>query len=374
MVSNSVEMPAMESQGGGLLIGSVQTVPEFSTLPSVTARVPEIRFRWGTSEAEMASTRRYHFLFSQEANGEFAFETAGPDDIRTTTLNNRLFRGGELNFTNEYYLHVMAESRSGMLSAPLTIGPVVPRDPTPPVRPDIRARAINANIGFYLTRPALDPETNITYEYSLGTSHHNTSLRSYTTISDWGLALISGAWRGAALGELNWNNNLNPVHTTLPTTGLTNGQQLFIRLRARNSQGTLSAYTSSGPIIFDNTAPPVPSINATLDGSNLTVNMNNLRDPESGIRRVEYRVVNTSTGSTIRNWTNVIDNSTPQMGTFSRSRSITVSSSLNPINIRVYVRVTNGNGLQTVSNVNAVYSIVNPVINPVIIPNLNFTF
>ncbi|TVR34623.1 MAG: hypothetical protein EA390_02755 [Balneolaceae bacterium] len=370
MVSNAVEMPAMESPGGGLLIGSVQDVPNFSAVPSVTARIPEIRFRWGDSEADMAGTRRYHFLFSKEANGEFAFETAGPDDIRTTTLNTRFFRGGDLNFTDEYYLHVRAESRSGMLSEALTIGPVVPRDPTPPVRPNIRARAINANIGFYLTRPALDPETIITYEYGLGTSHYNTSLRSYSTISDFGLGLTTGIWRAAALGEVTWPDSFKPVHTTLSTSGLANGQQLYIRLRARNSQGTLSAFTSSGPIIFDNTAPPVPSISAPLDGTTLNVNMSGLTDPESGIRRVEYRVVNTSTGRAILNWTTVLSYSTPQMGTFSRSRTLTVSGSLNASNIKVYVRVTNGNGLQTVGSANAFYPITYPVFNT----NFNLTF
>ncbi len=374
MVSNAIEMPAMEGRGGGLLIGPVQSVPDFKTAPSVTARIPEVRFRWGSSEAEMAGTRRYHYLLSQNENGEFAFETAAPDDIRSTSGNTRLFRGGDLNFTDEYYLHVRAESRSGMLSEPLTIGPVVPRDPTPPMRPDIRSRAMNANIGFYLTRPALDPETNITYEYGLGTSHFIRSLRNYTAISNWELGLISAIWRSTALGDVNWPAGLSPVYTTLPTSGLTNGQSLYVHIRARNSQGSTSAYTSSGPIIFDNTPPLVPSISAGLSGSTLNISMGNLTDHESGLRRVEYRVVNSTSGATIRNWTTVINNSTPQMGTFSRSRSVTVSGGLFPWNIRVYVRVTNGNGMQTVDSVQAVYSISNPLNTQQMHGNLNLTF
>jgi hypothetical protein len=83
----------------------------------------------------------------------------------------------------------------------------------------------------------------------------------------------------------------------------------YIAVRAVNGEGLKSSFCYTGPFYQDNTRPERPEVNVEhYVGRNkrkmLTLNFSNLRDNESGIKHVQYRLYKKTAGS--NSWSSVI--------------------------------------------------------------------
>ena len=135
----------------------------------------------------------------------------------------------------------------------------------------------------------------------------------------------------------------------IPTNELPVGQRFVIDLIAVNYDGLTTQTRSRAAVVIDDTPPPSPTIQShSFNGSNrVSFTVTNVRDPQSGIVRVEYAVRNVSgqTGP----WTPITSGPGVAYGTqsFDRTNAPTQWSGFTPPT-EVGIRITNSNGLQRV--------------------------
>lgn len=89
----------------------------------------------------------------------------------------------------------------------------------------------------------------------------------------------------------------------------------------------------------------------------MTIDISNLHDPESGVIKVEYRVCDTSNymldcfgvPGNWGGWYDLVNYTSPRKSLFQLSKQANISN-LSYNNLKVFVRITNRNGMQTVSS------------------------
>src|SRR5262249_21294916 len=85
------------------------------------------------------------------------------------------------------------------------------------------------------------------------------------------------------------------------------GQSYTLDIRAVNQQNGISAYSSSGPLLYDASAPPQPTASVQLPTSYIgtpqfTITASVPTDPHSGISTVQFAVGMTQTGDEVIHW------------------------------------------------------------------------
>jgi len=228
-----------------------------------------------------------------------------------------------------------------------TLGPIVVPDPTRPDTPIIRASAKSGTIGFYLQGAGRDKESERDkYEFTFSKS-------GGLNKTPWTEIPIQSRWDDFKLGKASYK--------VAPTTSANEGDPLILKLRAVNTQGIRSGISGSGPIIYDTSPPKTPTINLSRSGDNMTIDISNLHDPESGVRRVEYRVCDTSNymlncfgvPGNWGGWYDLVNYYLPRKSQFQLSKQVNISN-LDYNYLKVFVRVTNRNGMQTTSSYESV--------------------
>jgi len=295
-------------------------------------------------------------------------------------------------------VHVRAVDYAGNFSEPLTIGPVLPTDPSMPELPDVRAMVVQDGVRLYLKEAAQDPESRIWgYQYEIYQANSGQTLKSYPSGAglDIGVGCLRFSDRTAgslptfdlsdgAQAPLQWEGcpQVNVTGTTyagfgtghggsgdqgeseepstapyvlIPIGDLPLGVPLKIDVTAVNGQGfrDQGARTGDqgpvviGPLLLDDSAPTVSASATRGSGdSEVDVTIHEVHDPETGIASVEY-------ASGYKQWTEVDASpnppTTPQSYSFTFTPNGLATAGDGPS--AVTIRVTNGAGQQTTKTV-----------------------
>jgi hypothetical protein len=344
-----ITMPEIH-RTGGYIKSSVDSAPDMMSIPSMSEDDPEITVQWNASSDQGSGVRKYEYVVSKKADAQTAFSE---EDVITSWDTEETITGDPLNFEDEFYVHIRAVDYAKRPSnSVLTYGPVNPRDPTAPDVPVMAASVKNNDPGFYLLRPSLDLETDIDkYELAMGTSRFSENIRDWAEQDMSSVDLLIGFWKFYQSQGMDWPDQ-EAQFVDVPTDNLSDGQEFHLQLRTINRYGSESPKAYSGPIMIDNSPPQNPSISLTNRSYNSTVSISvsGISDPHSGIKKVEYKVMDPSkfinSQKVVQGWTDLMSVSGTPTGTLSGGESVDISGH-SFMDLRIYVRVTNGNGLQT---------------------------
>ncbi|PSQ88234.1 MAG: hypothetical protein BRD45_07000 [Bacteroidetes bacterium QS_8_64_10] len=322
------------------------------------------------------------------ANAEDVF--ADESRVQTTT-NTQISLDGDdgLSFFGPSHVYVRAVNHAGTPGEMLRLGPIEPADHSVPNPAHIRIMTMPDGIRVYLKRPASDPETKIEgYRYRVERLDDGSVVRDYPdsgfdfdpqcdqksssnggeSNSSNGLyyqmnqSFETGPPGYDATGCANTYNGSSAPYLFIPDGNLPHGKKLVINLKAFNYEGGTKETTTRGWyrqastfIMLDDTAPPEPNITShSFDGNNVTINVDEVKDPESGIVKVEYAVRNNNNQNTRRRitWGELAPISGgPQTGSqdYSGTKDYTMNAPyMTGDPNEVGIRVTNGRGQQTV--------------------------
>jgi hypothetical protein len=344
-----ITMPEVH-RTGGYIKSSVNSAPDMMSIPSMSEDNPEITVQWNASSDQGSGVRKYEYVVNKKADAQTAFKE---EDVITSWGTEETITGDPLNFEDEFYVHIRAVDYAKRTSnSVLTYGPVKPRDPTAPDVPVMAASVKNNDPGFYLLRPSLDLETDIDqYELAMGTSRFSENIQDWSEQDMSSVDLLIGFWKFYQSQGMDWPDQAAQF-VDVPTDNLSDGQEFHLQLRTINGYGSESPKAYSGPIMIDNSPPQNPSISLTNRSYNSTVSISvsGISDPHSGIQKVEYKVMDPSkfinSQKVVQGWTDLMSVSGTQTGTLSGGESVDISGH-SFMDLRIYVRVTNGNGLQT---------------------------
>jgi hypothetical protein len=291
---------------------------------------------------------------------------------------------------------VRAVDYAGNSSEPLTIGPVLPTDPSMPTLPKIRPMVVQDGVRLYLIEGAQDPESDISgYQYKIRRANSPQTLKSYPSgaaldigqgcldatdlttldVSDVDLSEAGSGqrqWRGCAAANLSgssfagagYGQNLGSQdqddtpdtapYVLIPHGDLPIGEPLKIDLTPVNGQGFRDQGGRTGdtgpvilgPIRLDDSAPTVSASATGTPNSDVVDVKAQTGDPETGIARVEYL-------SGYEQWTSVATHQNPPTSSKSYTFEFTPGGLLTAGGgpDSVTVRVTNGAGQQTTKTV-----------------------
>ncbi len=395
----------------------IETVPEFS--PSFgeiqswseTTGEPRVQFTSITADDEGSGVDYYEYVLSREEetpqqifdSGNYEVHESGMLIIEGEESEFRSSSGDVLDsFQREVYLHIRAVDRAGNRSEVYTFGPHTSVDHTTPEAGKLQAKLDGDNLRLYIIDVPYDPESDLRgIQYSIGTSAGEMDLRPWpegnSVDKNWNQQ-ATDVLRGTYQPEQSFDimSQQNPRsqqppsvtrYINIPTEDLPIGENLYIRYRSVNTKGMFSSVRATGPINLDTTPPLVPDVNISINSNTRRINLelNNLSDPESGVKKVEYWVERAFThqspfgGGGFVTWSTVISKrqveniSGVRDGSFSMDTlSPELSEDHELTDHRVRVRITNGAGLTRTRTVNVTES---DIYTPIILQStFQFTF
>ncbi len=317
-----------------------------------TDRVPQVTASWTASTDEESGLWRYEYCLSERPERPEDCFTSPRLRYETTSTSVTLVGGPNRynnllrDFDDELYVHVRAVNHAQSASGVLTLGPLVPKDPTAPTRPGVQGWTALGAVRVYVPTLSFDPETNLAgYQYAIGTSPGGTDVRPWPTGGT-----VDVAWQNNHHLAAIFNNLGNPApFIRIPQSDLVDGR-LYVCVRAVNTQGQTSAVSCTGPFVRDGSPPPAPSVRLSLDGGQLTIEGSNLYDPESGVVAVHYQLDDPNDFTYDPHpWKTFRSVGTPLTSPTSHARTVDVSGVSNLLELRVGIRVTNAVGRQTVT-------------------------
>ena len=317
---------------------------------------PMMTINWSGATDQLSGIHGYEYVITTDNDDEAAFMNL--DDVVFTSDTRASFSEAPLSFTDEIYVFVRSVDNAGNRSQTAAqVGPIVALDPTRPSIPVIRARGKPDGIGFHLIRPSLDWETDVArYEFTAGTHHSAENLFPWTPLGTYEVRQELLRYKMFAMHGQSATSLAAP-YLKIPLDNIPVNTRLYLRLRSVNHQGTVSGTGHSGWVAHDTTPPLNPSVSLSRTGDSMTIEVGNIRDPQSGISRVEYRVVDTSYHddrlrsltprlANVVGWTDLFPIGHIQYGTLGGSQTVAIGDH-DYQQLKVYVRVTNGNGMQT---------------------------
>ncbi|MDZ7757735.1 hypothetical protein [Rhodohalobacter sp.] len=304
---------------------------------------PKLEISWQSAVSLRSGIYGYEYVISENANADESFGQA--DEIHfSANTEATLTNSHGISYRHNFYVHLRAVDNAGNRSEnAATLGPIVVPDPTRPDTPIIRASAKSGTIGFYLQGAGRDRESERDkYEFTFSRSGGSNKI----------------PWTEIPIQWLMSDFTLNKAsYKVAPITSAYVGDPLILKLRAVNKQGIHSGISRSGTIIYDTSPPNTPTINLSKSGDTMTINISNIHDPESGVKRVEYLVCNvTDYGSVeggcghylVNPYRELVSYRTSRSGSFSLTKQVPISGSLS--SKKVFVRVTNRNEMQTTAS------------------------
>lgn len=190
-----------------------------------------------------------------------------------------VLEGAALDYERQLHVSVAARNRAGLTTAPITYGPVRAPDPTAPSPAQFCLGTSAGRLAVAVTTASVDPETGIAgYQYRV--------LNGAAVVRDWPATGTDFAEPGAA--------------TTLAGITPVDGGVYTAELRAVNGHGQPGRIARSGPVYIDASAPPAPTISASvvsaLKGRALRLVIDAPADPQSGLHAHYVRIATSSTG------------------------------------------------------------------------------
>jgi len=312
---------------------------------------PEILFNNISAEENISGISHYEYVLSHEeavphsrfSAGDFGIHEGGELHI-TGAFDDPVFN----NFTDEVYLHIRAVDYAGNRSAVTTSGLHIAFDHTVPEAGVMKAMLTDDAIKLYMTRVPYDPESDVlgiqysVHWYDGGQEQVIRSFPSGTEVDlEWGFEQSFYSLFGQQFTR----------HISIPRDGLPIGQNLYILFRSVNTKGSYSKMGETGPINLDETPPITPSIgiSAHTQTRKITLDIGDIHDPESGVKKVEY-LVKAPPFFSIHSFGlgPVVAYHVPYPQTNPMSLNVTTSAIPEGVSLeglRVTVRVTNGAGL-----------------------------
>ncbi|MEM6526427.1 MAG: hypothetical protein AAF693_21720, partial [Bacteroidota bacterium] len=332
----------------------VTAPPLMETPPTgLTAAIPNLHVKWSASTDALSGLAKYEYVVSNHSNPTLAF-AEGEVKTRTARSSRELqINGDPLNFEDSTYVHVKAVDYAGNRSRTLTISRL-PKDPSIPSLPKTTVMTRPDGLNLYLTKPSYDLESKIKgYQYAIGTFPYGGDIKRWPVdneldnlyMNPWIAVLGLGVWWNAVYNNGRWNSNsITAPHYEIGQ--LNEGVPYYIMYRTLNGQNMKSYASTSGPVRLDTSSPPEPSVTLSLDGDKLTIDASNIRDPQTGIQKVEYKVINRFLASAnSSNWNTLTYLNRTQYNPLSVSKEIDWTESL--FAVTVGIRLTNGNGMQS---------------------------
>jgi large repetitive protein len=302
---------------------------------------PELNISWTAGVDVIAGIKGYEYVVTDTADPETAFGQA--DQIYfTSAMSAILDEQTGISYRNPFFVHLRAVNNAGTASEEVaTLGPIVVQDPTRPATPIINASGKPDGVGFYLKGASIDPESGLSgYQFTFSHGLFSSNNIAWTPLPQ--VPIASSI-------KLNKLNSLAAFYY-LPTDKMSQGQQMMLKVRAVNNQNHTSGEGLSWSMVYDTSPPRNPSISVSRSGSIMEVVMNNIHDPESGVKKVEFRVYDTDISNFFNKevvpWTDLVNYSTPRVSAFSLTENVNITG-YDYYNLKVYVRVTNRNGAQT---------------------------
>lgn len=346
----------------------INYVPGFSHGPSKTSYLaslfqsvvrPTATVKWQASTDPESGIAGYEYVVGGElADAEFNPQIMTTETQRSFTASGTpVFNENEMratypgspgSYVDTVHVHVQARNRAGGRSQSVTFS-AAPRDPTPPVGLDIRARVRPSAIDVFLTGALYDIESGVAgVEYSIGSAPGQTNVRAWPSDVDF-------VWTN--VHSINQPDEVAPSFE-INTKPLPVGVPIYVNVRARNTHGGLTNSVVAGPIIVDPTPPSLPAITLSKVGSDLRIAVTGMQDAESGLAKVEYKVddrFNVLASSSWKTFVSVKSNPKTALN-HTITEDVSAVTSLN--NARVSIRLTNGNGAQTVATKTMLISVV----------------
>lgn len=272
----------------------VSSVPPFTQNTNVfnswTDRYasPTILIENMSADDERSGTSHFEYIFSNDNDPPVNLFNAGDFEVADRELE---YSGPELTFGSFVYWHVRAVDHAGNRNEINTFGPFSIVDRTLPEAGKLQAKVYADDVKLYIVEPPFDPESDITgIQYAISSS--------LTTQPD------IRPFERPEIPDLEWSLDQSINHFERPGAddpryisirvdefGNESGP-LYILYRSVDSEGRPSNISASGPIFFDSTSPPGAQIQTSIDdrSGGIIIQVSNIRDPESGIEKVEYWV------------------------------------------------------------------------------------
>ncbi len=321
------------------------------------AITPEVSASWSKSTDQGSSgLKGYEYVVSSsERVSATDFEGDKVTFTRNLTMDYTGDESGSLlqDYDSEVYVHVRSIDYAGNGSDIYTIGPLQPADPTFPKGGRMQVKINTNDVKLYFTELPYDPETDLKgIQYSIGTSPGSSDLRSWLSSDqvDFEWNSIKNNRLSTAMHRLR--SKQDPF-VTIPKSALPEGVDLYINYRVVNGHGKISGIRATGPFTHDNSIPRAPSLQAgfKLANNTLRINLNNIEDPESGIKKVRYAIYSGKSRFPVKSWKNLHTHSGIKNGKFNLSKTISftsaqVSSLQDVTKLKVKIIITNGAGMQ----------------------------
>ncbi|TVQ71552.1 MAG: hypothetical protein EA363_05695, partial [Balneolaceae bacterium] len=317
---------------------------------------PEILFNNISAEDVVSGISHYEYVLSKEATvpegrfaaGDYQIHEGGELHI-TGDFNDEVFK----NFYDDVYLHIRAVDNAGNRGDVTTSGPHIAYDHTAPELGIMKGKLTDNAIKLYINRVPYDPESDVVgiqymvVSYDGGQPVVHRPFPSGTEVDlEWGLEKsMKSLFQGQQFTR----------HISIPRGGLPEGDDLYVQFRSVNTKGSYSKRGETGPFNLDTTPPLQPNINVTVGGTSrkITVNLNNIHDPESGIAEINYFIMRPPAIFPIQSGSVPTSQYGPVHGSFSRSfTTAAVPDMYELTDLRVRVRIWNGAGLSRTINYN----------------------
>ncbi|GEM_PF-3556754 len=273
---------------------------------------PGLRVRFSPASDAESGIQQYVFKVTRQANDpnpNTGWHLLGQDESGRPLREIKLI-GQPLAYLDSFYVHIRAMNRAGILGASVSAGPIRPLDRTKPVKPEFSYGVNPADEPYYISapdqivvgiKPAVDHETGIrNYEYKIGTSPGGSQITGWTSqnitafssnknlgtrnfpcdMSGQGLPCYTGF-----IGVVIPGMESQGEHLKITNLNLSNGQTIYLSLRAVNGDGLRSPVVTSKKMLVDFTPPPAPLVSLSYDYSThkMAVSLLNYKDAESKI-------------------------------------------------------------------------------------------
>jgi hypothetical protein len=261
--------------------GTLGTYAPGGTPPSVSFTRPD-----ATDPESGIATYLYHV-------SDQPITSSGGSDWTEVSARSTSFvvQGLPLNYTGQFYVALVARNWAGARSAPITYGPFRAVDASVPTTPSIcvTTGGTPGTLVAQLNTESSDLETGLAgYQYQIRSASGS---------------VVRGWPKGATT---DWAPSGSAYRTTA-AAALVEGQSYTLDIRAVNQQNGISAFSSSGPLLYDASAAPMPTASVQLPSlwvgtPQLTITASVPDDPHSGISTVQFAVGTTQTGDDVIHW------------------------------------------------------------------------
>jgi hypothetical protein len=272
----------------------VSIVPPFTQNATVfnswtdTYANPTITIENVSADDQRSGTSHFEYILTGDNDPPVNLFNAGDFETADRELE---YSGPELTFGSSVYWHVRAVDHAGNRSEINTFGPFTIIDRTLPEAGKLQAKVYADDVKLYVVEPPFDPESDITgIQYAISSS--------FTTQPD------IRPFERPEIPDLQWSldqsinlyerpgaDDQRYISIRVDEFGNESGP-LYILYRSVDSEDRTSNIAASGPIFFDSTRPPGAQIQTSIDdrSGGIIIQVSNIRDPESGIEKVEYWV------------------------------------------------------------------------------------